>query len=143
MKWGSFGSVHFATLVFAALLLALTYLLLKNRSRKIQLTVLGIMSFMGNAATVYNLVVWNAPLEYLPLHLCALNGLVLPIAATCLFVLILLVWGKEMFYKSALAVWFMGLYYAIRPGQIFIVGTLTHWLLCIAILSFCMHFVLY
>ena len=65
------------------------------------------------------------------------SGLVLPIAATCLFVLILLVWGKEMFYKSALAVWFMGLYYAIRPGQIFIVGTLTHWLLCIAILSFC------
>lgn len=80
MKWGSFGTVHFATLVFAALLLALTYLLLKNKSLKTQLTVLGIMSFMGNAATVYNLVVWNAPLEYLPLHLCALNGLVLPIA---------------------------------------------------------------
>ena len=80
MKWGSFGSVHFATLVFAAALLALTYLLLKHKSLKIQLTVLGIMSFMGNAATIYNLLAWNAPLEYLPLHLCALNGLLLPIA---------------------------------------------------------------
>ena len=80
MKWGSFGSVHFATLVFAAALLALTYLLLKNKSLKIQLTVLGIMSFMGNAATIYNLLAWGEPLDYLPLHLCALNGLLLPIA---------------------------------------------------------------
>lgn len=80
MKWGSFGTVHFATLVFAALLLALTYLLLKNKTLKTQRAVLFVMSMMGNAATVYNLVAWNAPLEYLPLHLCALNGLVLPIA---------------------------------------------------------------
>lgn len=80
MKWGSFGSVHFATLVFAAAVLALTYLLLKHKPLKVQLTVLGIMSMMGNAATVYNLLAWGEPLDYLPLHLCALNGLVLPIA---------------------------------------------------------------
>lgn len=80
MKWGSFGTVHFATLVFAAALLALTYLFLKNKSLKTQLTVLGILSFFGNAATIYNLVAWGEPLDYLPLHLCALNGLLLPIA---------------------------------------------------------------
>lgn len=80
MKWGSFGTVHFATLVFAVALLALTYLLLKNKPLKIQLTVLGILSMFGNAATIYNLLAWGEPLDYLPLHLCALNGLLLPIA---------------------------------------------------------------
>lgn len=80
MKWGSFGTVHFATLVLAAALLALTYLLLKNKPLKVQLTVLGILSMFGNAATVYNLLAWGEPLDYLPLHLCALNGLLLPIA---------------------------------------------------------------
>ena len=63
--------------------------------------------------------------------------LVLPIAATVLFVWILLVWGKEMFYKTALAVWLLGLYYALRPGLIFAIGSFTYWLLCIAILFFC------
>ena len=80
MKWGSFGSVHIATLILAVLMLALLYLILKDRSRKVQTAVLFVLSFAGNAATVYNLVAWNAPLEYLPLHLCALNGLLLPIA---------------------------------------------------------------
>ena len=80
MKWGSFGTVHFATLIFAAALLALIYVFLKKRNLKTQLWVLGLMSLMGNAATVYNLLAWGQPLEYLPLHLCALNGLLLPIA---------------------------------------------------------------
>ena len=68
------------------------------------------------------------------------SGLVLPIAATALFLLILLVWGKEMFYKTALAVWLMGLYYAIRPGLIFSMGSFTYWLLCVAILFFCIAY---
>lgn len=80
MKWGSFGTVHFATLILAAALLALIGLLLKNKPLKVQLTVLGILSMFGNAATVYNLLVWGEPLDYLPLHLCALNGLLLPVA---------------------------------------------------------------
>lgn len=80
MKWGSFGAVHFATLLFAALFLMALYSYLKNKSVKVQVLVLGVFSMLGNAATVYNLVVWNAPLEYLPLHLCALNGLLLPVA---------------------------------------------------------------
>lgn len=80
MKWGSFGRVHMATLALAVLLIALLYFVLKNRSRKVQTAVLFVLSFIGNAATVYNLVAWNSPLEYLPLHLCAINGLLLPIA---------------------------------------------------------------
>ena len=68
------------------------------------------------------------------------SGLVLPVAATLLFVLIMLIWGKEMFYKTALGVWFMGLYYAIRPGMIFTLGSFTYWLLCVAILFFCIAY---
>ena len=80
MKWGSFGAVHMATLALAVLMIALLYLILKHRSQKVQTAVLFVLSFAGNAATVYNLVAWGSPLEYLPLHLCALNGLLLPAA---------------------------------------------------------------
>lgn len=80
MKWGSFGTVHIATLILAALMIALLYMFLKNKSQKFQTAVLFVLSFAGNAATVYNLVAWGEPLDYLPLHLCALNGLLLPIA---------------------------------------------------------------
>ena len=43
------------------------------------------------------------------------SQIVLPIAATLLYVLIALINGKEMFYKTAIPVWLMGLYFAIRP----------------------------
>ena len=43
------------------------------------------------------------------------SQIVLPAAATLLFVLITLISGKEMFYKTAIPVWLMGLYFAIRP----------------------------
>ena len=68
--------------------------------------------------------------------------LVLPIGATLLFAWILLVWGKVMFYKTALAVWLMGLYYAMRPGLVFSLGHFTYWLFCIAILFFCIAYTL-
>ena len=38
---------------------------------------------------------------------------VLPIAASILYVMIALIWGREMFYKTAIPVWMMGLYFAI------------------------------
>ena len=43
------------------------------------------------------------------------SQIVLPVAATLLYVLIALFNGKEMFHKTALPVWLMGLYFAIRP----------------------------
>ena len=66
--------------------------------------------------------------------------LVLPVAATVLFVLILLVWSKEMFYKTAIPVWLMGIYYAIRPGVVLTLGSFTYALFCIAVLSFCIGY---
>ena len=46
------------------------------------------------------------------------SQIVLPVAATLLFVLITLINGKEMFYKTAIPVWLMGLYFAIQPHLI-------------------------
>ena len=40
--------------------------------------------------------------------------LALPVAATALYILIALIWGKEMFYKTAIAVWMIVFHYAAR-----------------------------
>ena len=60
---------------------------------------------------------------------------VLPVAAAVLYVLIALIWGREMFYKTAIAVWMTALYYAIRIGD-FSFGTLTRILFWIALIFF-------
>ena len=46
------------------------------------------------------------------------SQIVLPVAATLLYVLIALVNGKEMFYKTAIPVFMMGIYYAIQPHAV-------------------------
>ena len=80
MVWGSFGSVHIFTLILAAAIIAGIYFALRKAYSKVQTLVLGVLSFSGIAAIIFNLVMWDNPLEYLPLHLCSLNALVLPIA---------------------------------------------------------------
>ncbi len=80
MKWGTFGPVHIASLLLAAAAVTGLYFVLKRTSQKIQTAVLGVLSFSGIAAVVYNLLAWDSPWEYLPLHLCSLNALVLPVA---------------------------------------------------------------
>ncbi len=80
MLWGSFGIVHLSSLALAAALAAGLYFLLKNRSARTQTLVLGVLSFSGIAAILFNLLAWGSPLEYLPFHLCSLNALVLPVA---------------------------------------------------------------
>ena len=47
MVWGSFGITHIITLVISVLLIIGIYLFLKNKEEKIQITVLGILSFSG------------------------------------------------------------------------------------------------
>jgi len=42
------------------------------------------------------------------------SHMVLPVAATVLYILIALIWGKEMFYKAAIPMWMIALYYAFR-----------------------------
>lgn len=79
MKWGTFGVVHIATLVFAAAMITGLYFLLRKASEKVKAAVLGVLSFSGIAAIVYNLLAWGSPVEYLPLHLCSINAMLLPI----------------------------------------------------------------
>ena len=79
MKWGSFGPVHIATLILAAAMILGLYYGLCRASRKVQTAVLGALSLSGVAAVIFNLVTWGSPLEYLPLHLCSLNALLLPV----------------------------------------------------------------
>lgn len=80
MKWGSFGLTHIGSLLIGAALILGIYFSLKHASRKTQTVVLGVLSFSGMAAILYNLLMWGSPLEYLPLHLCSLNAMVLPVA---------------------------------------------------------------
>lgn len=80
MLWGSFGTVHIASLLLGAGIILGLYFALRTCSAKTQTIVLGILSFSGIAAVVFNLVTWGSPYEYLPLHLCSLTALVLPVA---------------------------------------------------------------
>jgi uncharacterized membrane protein YwaF len=66
--------------VAAAAILTGLYRFLKNKSEKFQTAVLFACSCTGLAAIVYNLLRWDNPLAYLPLHLCSLNAMVLPAA---------------------------------------------------------------
>ncbi len=78
--WGIFSIAHFISWPIAAIIIFALYFLIKNRSEKTQRIVLGILSFSGISAIIYNLVAWNSPLEYLPFHLCSINAILLPIA---------------------------------------------------------------
>lgn len=80
MLWGSFGTVHIVSLVLGAGLIIGLYFLLRPFNPKIQTAVLGLLSFSGIAAILFNLFTWGSPFEYLPLHLCSLTALVLPVA---------------------------------------------------------------
>ena len=71
---------HIISLVAGVVGIAVLYLILKDRRETTKTAVLAVLSFSGMAAIIYNLLAWNSPLEYLPLHLCSLNAMVLPIA---------------------------------------------------------------
>lgn len=98
MKWGSFGIVHIATLIFAVLWIVLIHATLKYRSQKTQVTVLGLLSLSGIISVVWNMIVWGSPIEYLPLHLCALNAIILPVA----------VFSRNKVLCNLLLVWALG-----------------------------------
>ena len=65
------------------------------------------------------------------------SQIVLPVAATLLYVLITLINGREMFYKTALPVWLMGLYYAIQPHMIIGTNPMLLGMYYICIIFFC------
>jgi uncharacterized membrane protein YwaF len=98
MKWGSFGIVHIITLILGALIVSGLYFGLRKASRKVQTIVLGVLSFAGIGAIIFNLVTWGSPIEYLPLHLCSINAILLPIV----------VFTKNKTLGNMLLVWCLG-----------------------------------
>lgn len=89
---------HVFLLVLGAAMVVGLYFALKKKSVKTQTTVLGLLSFSGTAAVIYNLLMWGTPLEYLPLHLCSINALLLP--AT--------VWTRSKTMGNLLLLWSLG-----------------------------------
>ena len=98
MVWGSFGSVHIFTLILAAAIIAGIYFALRKASSKVQTLVLGVLSFSGIVAIIYNLAAWGSPLEYLPFHMCSILALMLPVA----------VLTKNKYVGNLLLVWCLG-----------------------------------
>ena len=68
------------------------------------------------------------------------SQIVLPTAATLLYVLIVLLSGKEQFYKTAIPVFLMGIYYAIRPHGIIGSNPFIQGMFFTCILFFCVAY---
>lgn len=103
MTWGFFSIGHIVSLILAIGIIASLYFALKKASDRAKITVLGILSFAGIGAIIYNLIVWSSPLEYLPLHLCSLNAMVLPFA----------VFTRNKTLNNLLLLWSLGALFAL------------------------------
>ena len=80
MLWGTFGLTHIITLIISILIIIGIYYILRNKTEKTKIITLFILSLSGICAIIYNLIRWDSPLEYLPLHMCSINAILLPIA---------------------------------------------------------------
>ena len=80
MAWGTFTLQHIVTLLFSVAVIVGLHFLLRNRAPRVQTAVLFVLSLAGLAAITFNLLMWGFPLEYLPLHMCSINALLLPAA---------------------------------------------------------------
>ncbi len=103
MIWGFFSAAHVVSLVCGAAIIVGLYFVLRGKSDRVKTLVLAILSFSGIAAILFNLLTWGSPLEYLPLHLCSLNAMVLPIA----------VLSKNKTLNNLLLLWSIGALFAL------------------------------
>lgn len=117
MKWGFFSVTHIVTLALAVGVIFALHYGLKRADKRVQTGVLGVLSFFGIAAILYNLLTWGSPLEYLPLHLCSLNALVLPMA----------VFTRNKTLGNLLLVWCLGALAALVMNTAMAEATLTSW----------------
>ncbi len=80
MLWGTFTAAHIISLIICLVVTLGLHFLLKLFSDKIKTAILFVLSFAGISAIIFNLVMWDSPIEYLPLHMCSVNALLLPFA---------------------------------------------------------------
>ena len=117
MVWGTFTITHIVSLLLGAGIIIGLYFLLKNKTQKTQTLVLGVLSFAGIAAIIYNLAAWNSPIEYLPFHLCSLNAMVLPIA----------VFTRNKHLGNLLMLWSIGALAAVTLNNAVADAEITSW----------------
>ena len=103
-------------------------------SRKNALTWLMALCLVGSAVTRIVFACLKGSGETLNVW----SQIVLPVAATLLYVLIVLLDGRERFYKTAIPVFLMGIFYAIQPHAIlgdhpFLLG-----MYCTCIIFYCL-----
>ena len=79
VPWGTFTPQHIATLLLSAAMIVGLHFLLRKLPQKQQTAILFVLSFAGIAAIVFNLLMWDSPIEYLPLHMCSINAILLPL----------------------------------------------------------------
>ena len=65
------------------------------------------------------------------------SQIVLPVTATLLYVAIVLINGQEMFYKTAVPVWLLGICYALQPNPVLSGHPLITIMLYTSIIAFC------
>ena len=80
MVWGTFTIQHIVSLSAILIFAVSLYFVLAHIPDKAKTAVLFAVSLFGAAAVIYDLFRWGQPLLYLPLHLCSLNALLIPIA---------------------------------------------------------------
>jgi len=100
MQWGTFTFIHIITILLGILILIILDKIISKINYKNKIRVLFILSLTGVSAIIYNLLYWGNPLEYLPLHLCSLNAIALPIVIITrnkLFGNVLLLWSIGAF----------------------------------------------
>ena len=85
-----------------------------NVSRKHPLTWLMALCLVGSAVARIVIACMKGTGDSLEVW----SQIVLPVAATLLYVLIVLLNGKEFFFKTAIPVWMLGIYYAIMPHTV-------------------------
>ena len=68
------------------------------------------------------------------------SQIILPVVATLLYVLIAILNGKEMFYKTAIPVWMIGICYAIIPHAFIGDNAIVQGMYYVCILFFCIFY---
>jgi uncharacterized membrane protein len=103
MLWGTFGVNHILSLVLAFVVSFFIFIGLRKMNQTLKTISIFLLSLAGISAIIFNLVTWGSPLEYLPLHMCSITAILLPIV----------VLSKNNVIGNLLLVWSLGSVLAI------------------------------
>lgn len=79
LQWTTFSLIHIITIIFSFIVFILLYFLLINKNERIQKNILFPLSLFGWSAILYNLLAKDNIYYNLPLQLCSINAMLLPV----------------------------------------------------------------